>query len=596
MDRLHKADGHINSAGRKLGSREVERGIWSAVQAKARFAEAWLWLNEAGVELPPLERYLARNVVQERLEAFQRAPKSDLMAAAWEEAEAAERAVREVEVPALTGYPTVVDRALLGDHLSRKYRFIDALHGIRRVVEEVVAKRFLNLRRGDWVRLENGDVGRVQRLKGLNVRIFVPAPYPKIENYALSYGLLIERVECPMGTETSGEGSSSAVVLPEIVVEWLRKAKGHINTVMHMRRHRNNNWIRSAEQAKARLAEAWLWLYDEGVELPPLERRLARNVVQELLEAFQRAPKSDLMASAWQEVEAIERASRNMVSALFPGKTGNEDRPVVEKSQAGKDGYVDALRQVQRVVEDIVAERFLDLQPGDWVRPVGGAAAVVKELEGLTVRVIVRTPSGMVRDYPLLSVRIERVEPPMIEAPEEGWVEREWRLARKSLFRPDDYPAPAGASYPSDVCSVVEVRMGGDEGYVECWRVSLGKHTVEIPFSEDAQHQLPALIEWLQAISRGDLPIAIELDDEGPVTIMTAHASGPARLFVRVLDPWDEETRAVAAVVDRGSFLDAFRSWLEEFLREHFSDPGDYTIKSIIDVEDMQEHPFMIRR
>ena len=60
MERLHKAGGHINSAGRKLGSREVERGIWSAVQAKARFAEAWLWLHEAEVELPPLERYLAR--------------------------------------------------------------------------------------------------------------------------------------------------------------------------------------------------------------------------------------------------------------------------------------------------------------------------------------------------------------------------------------------------------------------------------------------------------------------------------------------------------------------------------------------------------
>ncbi len=595
MERLHKADGHINSAQRKLDL-EVERGIWSAVQAKARLAEAWLWLNEAGVELPPLERYLARNVVRERLEAFRRAPKSDLMAAAWEEAEAAEQAVREVELPAVTGWPTVVDWALLEDHRSRKYRLIDALRGIRHVVEEAVAKRFLNLRRGDWVRLENGDVGRVQRLKGLNVRIFVPAPYPKIEAYALSDGPLIERVECPMGVETGGEGSASAVVLPEIVVERLRKANRHINTVMHKRRHRNNGWVRSAEQAKARLAEAWLWLNEAEVELPPLGRRLARNVVRERLEAFRRAPKPDLMASAWQEVETLERAGRGMESTLFPGKTGNEARQAAEKPQAGKDSYVDALRQVQRVVEDVVAERFLDLRPGDRVRPVGGSAGIVKELAGLTVRVIVHTPSRVIRDYPLWSVRIERVEPPMIEAPEEGWVERAWRLARKSLFRPDDYPAPAGASYPPDVCSAVEVRMGCDEGYMECWRVSLGKHAVEIPFSEDAQHQLPALLEWLQTISRGDLPIAIELDDEGPVTVMTAHASGPARLFVQVSDPWDEEARAVAAVVDRGSFLDAFRSGLEEFLREGFSDPGDYQYKSIIDVEDMQEHPFMIRK
>ena len=121
MERLREADGHINSAERKLDFREVERGIWSAGQAKARFAEAWLWLNEAGVELPPLERYLARNVVRERLEAFQRAPKSDLMVAAREEAEAAEQAVREVELPALTGRPTIVDRTLLEESLSRKY-------------------------------------------------------------------------------------------------------------------------------------------------------------------------------------------------------------------------------------------------------------------------------------------------------------------------------------------------------------------------------------------------------------------------------------------------------------------------------------------
>ena len=379
-ERLRKADGHINSAERKLDFREVERGIWSAVQAKARFAEAWLWLNDAGVEFPPLERYLARSVVRERLEAFQRAPKSDLMVTAWEEAEAAEQAVREVKIPEFTGRPTIADRALLEEGLSRKRRFIDALRGIGHVVEDVVAKRFLNLRRGDWVRLENGDTGRVQRLKGLSVRIFVPIPFPKLKHYALEYGLLIERVEPPMG-----------------------------------------------------------------------------------------------------------------------------------------------------------------------------------------------------------------------EAPEEGWIESAWRLARESLFRPDDYPAPADASCPSDVCSAVEARMGRDEGGMECWYVSFGKRTAEIPFSEDGQHQLPSLLEWLHAISRDDLPIAIELDDDGLVTIMIAHAFGPARLFVRVIDPWDEEA-AVAAVVDRDSFLDAFRSGLERLLRERFAGPMDYLNESIIDVEDMQEHPFMIRK
>ena len=383
-ERLRKAGGHINSARRKLEFGKVERGIWSARQAKARYAEAWLWLNDAGIELPPLERYLARNVVRERLEAFQRAPKSDLMVAAWEEADAAEQAVREgVELPAITGYPTPAERTLLEESSSRRYRFINALDGIGDVVKDVVARRFLNLRRRDWVRLKNGDLGRVQRLKGLTVRIFVTVPYPKIEHYSLSHEL-----------------------------------------------------------------------------------------------------------------------------------------------------------------------------------------------------------------------SIERVEPPMAEALEEGSVETEWRQARENLFRPDDYPMPAGASRPPDVCSAVEVRIGRDERHLECWYVSFGKRTVEISLLEDVQPQLPPLLEWLQTISKGDLPIAIEMDNEGHVTTMIAHAFGPARLFVRVIDepPWEEEeTKTMAAVVDRDAFLDAFRSGLEKSLRERFSAWTD-CLEWIIDVEDMQEHPFMIRK
>jgi hypothetical protein len=54
--RLEKADGHINAAGRKLWY-ETDRGFWSGDQAKARLAEAWLWLRGEPVEPLPLERY-----------------------------------------------------------------------------------------------------------------------------------------------------------------------------------------------------------------------------------------------------------------------------------------------------------------------------------------------------------------------------------------------------------------------------------------------------------------------------------------------------------------------------------------------------------
>lgn len=64
--RLDKADGHINAAERKLWY-ETDRGFWSGDQAKARLAEAWLWLRGEPVQPLPLERYLKKDVLQQRL-------------------------------------------------------------------------------------------------------------------------------------------------------------------------------------------------------------------------------------------------------------------------------------------------------------------------------------------------------------------------------------------------------------------------------------------------------------------------------------------------------------------------------------------------
>ena len=90
-ERLRKAEGHFNAAKRKLWD-DVDRSLWSAGQAKARLAETWLWIKE-GAEFPPLDRYLARGVTEERLQAFSRAPMSDAIKTAWVELEAAERAI-----------------------------------------------------------------------------------------------------------------------------------------------------------------------------------------------------------------------------------------------------------------------------------------------------------------------------------------------------------------------------------------------------------------------------------------------------------------------------------------------------------------------
>ena len=171
-ERLKKALGHINATERKLWH-DTDRGIWSARQAKARLAETWLWLED-GAEYPPVERYLAREVVQARLEAFERGPMSDAVKAAWTEVGAAEQAILDTVFPSLTSPMKGLKRETLEAGLARKHRYLGALRSLVRCVEEVVAERFVDLCPGDWVqvRVKDGPTGRVLGLEGLTVRLF----------------------------------------------------------------------------------------------------------------------------------------------------------------------------------------------------------------------------------------------------------------------------------------------------------------------------------------------------------------------------------------------------------------------------------------
>ena len=194
--RLNKAWGHINATEGRLWH-DTDRGLWSAKQAKARLAEAWLWL-ENGTEFPPLDRYLAREVVQARLEAFAQGPMSDAVKAAWTEVGAAEQAILETGFPSLKSPMKGLKREALEAGLARKYRYLNALLDLKRRVEDAIAERFVDLRPGDWVqvkvkggptarptmtatgptgdwvrvKVKGGPTGRVLSLEGLTVRLF----------------------------------------------------------------------------------------------------------------------------------------------------------------------------------------------------------------------------------------------------------------------------------------------------------------------------------------------------------------------------------------------------------------------------------------
>lgn len=136
---------------------------------------------------------------------------------------------------------------------------------------------------------------------------------------------------------------------------------------------------------------------------------------------------------------------------------------------------------------------------------------------------------------------------------------------RKTMFRPSEYAMRFSVPDVSVPSASVGVQL--EHCAWVTLRITLGEQDIEIYLS-DVFDPFPSLFEWLQAISMNDLPIGIEIDEEGSEKTLVAHEFDADRLLVAVLDNWDR-TEFGAAVVERNAFLAAFRSELNDFLRDH---------------------------
>ena len=165
--------------------------------------------------------------------------------------------------------------------------------------------------------------------------------------------------------------------------------------------------------------------------------------------------------------------------------------------------------------------------------------------------------------------------------------------ARKRIFRPVDYWARIVSPTQSLPIDPVAVRLESDR-----LRLSLGDRTAEV-FLSDIDDPFPTLLEWLQLVATGDLPIGFDIDDEGDEARILAHACGEGRLLVAVLDRWKNAER-IAGVVDSDVFLTAFRRELVDFFSHRFD------VETWLYHEDEQEqqayldgllgHPFLVDR
>lgn len=189
-ERLSKADGHLNAADRRLWN-ETERALWSAHQAVARLAEVWFRLDGSLDPLPPVEKYLPREVMAQQVQSFAQACETGDLAAVWSEVVAAEDAI--LAEPFLS--PPEETQETLKAGLARKHRYTDALRALKRAVEERVGARYVTLRPGDWFRLHDGQIGRLIALRGLHAHFLLPrlaedSPTQAIRCYTLGYARL----------------------------------------------------------------------------------------------------------------------------------------------------------------------------------------------------------------------------------------------------------------------------------------------------------------------------------------------------------------------------------------------------------------------
>ncbi len=134
---------------------------------------------------------------------------------------------------------------------------------------------------------------------------------------------------------------------------------------------------------------------------------------------------------------------------------------------------------------------------------------------------------------------------------------------RRRLYRPLEYWT--GANTPNREMNMDRLIIGFDRFQL---LLTLGERTAEIVLSEICD-PFPELLEWLQCLAAGDLPIGVAIDEDGSEAHIVAHSCGEGRLLIAVLDRWENAVRT-AGVVETGEFLSAFRLELADFLRNRF--------------------------
>lgn len=161
------------------------------------------------------------------------------------------------------------------------------------------------------------------------------------------------------------------------------------------------------------------------------------------------------------------------------------------------------------------------------------------------------------------------------------------RWAQAGLQRPVEAPGKWFTIRPDVADGDIAIRM---EMRVAGWaklHLTLNGKAVEIWLS-DVFDPLPELVAWSREIDEGDLPVQMEIDEEGQEAVLTVLSTDdPARVLLRVTRK-DENEILLEGIVSRADLGAKLRAELVRFFTSEF-DPREWDERGDIDDGDAED-------
>ena len=143
------------------------------------------------------------------------------------------------------------------------------------------------------------------------------------------------------------------------------------------------------------------------------------------------------------------------------------------------------------------------------------------------------------------------------------------RWARRGLITPAEDPSKWFVIRPGLPNANLAVCLEMEEYGWAKLHLTLDATTVSIHLS-DVFDPFPELVAWGREIDEGDLPIKMEIDEEGRIAVLTVlRTENPSRALLRVTRN-DENEILLEGVVDRATLASALKSELRRFFTTEF--------------------------